>query len=344
MKETQIQWADDTVNPVMGCNGCELWPSPAELVRTLKDVLGQLPADECGKLEQIDELAKEWADAPLKDCLHGIVAALVPDTERQKETIRKVRSTFKCYAGQLSMNRGGIVKGYPRHFDRPEIFPGRVEKSSRSKDLRGLPRPEKPWLDGQPRMIFISDMGDALSRSISFEDLLEEIVLPVEAEAGRRHVWLWLSKRPNRMAEFAQWLQNFGGHWPTNLVAMTSVTSSKTVGRVQQLRKVSAMARGLSVEPLFEPVQLPLEGIDWVIVGGESGAKATPFHLEWARDIQRQCSEARVAFFCKQLGAKPVEAGCPLRLKNGHGGDWSEWPVDLRVREVPEKFKQLVGK
>lgn len=341
MKNTKIQWADDTVNPVIGCDGCELWPNRVELVRTIKDVLGQLPADECGELEQIDELAKEWADAPLKECLYGVVTALVPDINLRKETIKKVRLTFKCYAGQLVLNRGGSVKGYPDHFDHPTVFSGRVEKSTKWKDLKGQIRPEKPWLNGLPRMIFVSDMGDALSHSISFEDLLEEIVLPVETEAGSRHVWLWLSKRPNRMAEFARWLEARGGHWPANLVAMTSVTSSKTLGRVQQLRRVPALARGLSVEPLFEPVQLPLEGIDWVIVGGESGTGASLFDLEWARDIRRQCEEAGVAFFCKQLGANPVESGHP-RLKNRHGGDWDEWPLDLRVREVPDKFKHLV--
>jgi protein gp37 len=93
--------------------------------------------------------------------------------------------------------------------------------------------------------------------------------------------------------------------------------------------------RGLSVEPLWTPVTLPLEGIDWVICGGESGSSAEPFDLEWARDIREQCQQAGVAFFMKQLGRHPRESGMELQLRDAHGGEWDEWPADLRVREMP---------
>ncbi|CAN5361219.1 hypothetical protein BH09VER1_BH09VER1_53240 [soil metagenome] len=116
---------------------------------------------------------------------------------------------------------------------------------------------------------------------------------------------------------------------------MTSVTSTETVGRVEQLRKVRSRFRGLSVEPLWSLVKLPLDGIDHVIVGGESGSGAKPFQLEWARDIIRQCRQAGVAPFVKQLGAAPFEGDRRLKLRDSHGGDWNEWPADLRVREFP---------
>jgi protein gp37 len=90
--------------------------------------------------------------------------------------------------------------------------------------------------------------------------------------------------------------------------------------------------------------------LDWVVVGGESGPGARPFDLAWARSIIGQCREANVPVFCKQLGSRPFETGvgllddedpdaidvCPVRLKDRKGGDPSEWPADLRVREFPE--------
>ena len=81
-------------------------------------------------------------------------------------------------------------------------------------------------------------------------------------------------------------------------------------------------------------------GLDWVIVGGESGPQARPFDLEWARETIRQCKAAGVSVFVKQLGAHPVasKTNC-LRthypLVDSKGGNWDEWPVDLRIREFP---------
>lgn len=202
-------------------------------------------------------------------------------------------------------------------------------------DLRGSLRADKPWLNGLPRLIFLSDMSDLLSAAITFEYIRDEVVANVTSEKGQRHVWLWLTKRPHRMAKFSEWLEVQGIAWPDNLVAMTSVTSQQTVGRVEQLKKVRCRHRGLSVEPLRSEVDLPLRGIDWVIVGGESGAGAAPFELEWARGIRRQCRQAGAAFFLKQLGSCPVRGNERVELNDGHGGDWAEWPQDMRVREMP---------
>lgn len=263
--------------------------------------------------------------------------------------------TPACYAGILHTRRGedprnpdkGLNSGFARLFESPERFPGRMADAARYSDLRGITRPDSPWKDGLPRMIFVSDMGDALSREASFDYLYREIIEVVTSENGSRHIWQWLTKRPRRMAKFAKWLEKKGVPWPRNLVAMTSVTSSKRVGRIADLRDVPAAIRGLSVEPLEDPVKLDLKGIDWVICGGASGTGATAFDLAWARDLREQCRKAGVAFFMKQLGANPVENGRPLKLKDSHGGDWSEWPEDLNVREFPRAFHEwrssLVG-
>jgi protein gp37 len=126
------------------------------------------------------------------------------------------------------------------------------------------------------------------------------------------------------MAQFGDWVAGQGVAWPRNLVAMTTVSSQERLGRIEELRKVTSRLKGLSLEPLFGPVDLPLAGIDWVIVGGGSDVLAEPFHVEWALDIQARCSEASVAIFLKQLGRRPSYRGSPLELAKKHGGDWSK--------------------
>lgn len=277
--KTAIHWCDGTVNPVMGCDGCELW---------------------CAKRRS-------------------------------------------CYAALLHKRHGGKNTGYAIDFNRPERFSGRVAEAARLSDLRGLRRPHKPWLDGRPRMIFVSDMGDILSKSISFEYSEAEIIDNVTSPAGRRHRWLWLSKRPGRMAEFSTWLKDFGQDWPVNLWAGTSVTTAKTVAKLDDLLEVGDKwtRRFVSVEPQLENVDLRrhLPGLDWIIQGGESGNNARPFDVAWARDLRDQCKEAGVDYFLKQVGTRPVEDGKPLDLRDGHGADWSEWEEDLCVREVPAALK-----
>ncbi len=105
-----------------------------------------------------------------------------------------------------------------------------------------------------------------------------------------------------------------------------------------QLRRVNYRYRGLSIEPLWEGIEPDLEGIDWVIVGGESGGGARAFNFEWARYLRDRCQENDVAFSVKKLGARPVENGQPISLRDAHDGDWSEWPEVLRVREFPVEW------
>jgi len=289
-QHTPIEWCDSAVNPVMGCDGCELW---------------------------------------------------IPD-----------RGVKHCYAGTIHKIRAGNP-GYAEAFLQPKTFAGRAAKAARWSDLRGKARPDKPWLNGLPRLIFVSDMGDALSRDVPFEFLRDEVIGAARSEAGRRHVWMWLTKQPHRMAEFARWLANdanarfvagVGPVWPANLWAGTSLTEAKYKPRVRHLRDVPAAVRFLSVEPMIEDVgPLDLDGIALVIVGGESGPKARPCDVTWLLNVKRQCEAAAISFFCKQLGAVPRSlplhmgdgSGMRLRLSDKKGGAWQEWPDALRVREMP---------
>jgi hypothetical protein len=77
-------------------------------------------------------------------------------------------------------------------------------------------------------------------------------------------------------------------------------------------------------------------GVQWVIVGGESGPNARPFDQQWARDIMHQCRDAGVPFFMKQMGSSPYDQATVQIYRDKKGGDISEWPEDLQIRELPE--------
>jgi protein gp37 len=112
--------------------------------------------------------------------------------------------------------------------------------------------------------------------------------------------WQLLTKRSHRIAESLppDWGSGYSNVW-----LGTSVEDQRVINRVRELSAVPAVVRFLSVEPLLGPIRrLPLKGIDWIIVGGESGPNARPMEAEWVFDIRRQCRTAGVAFFFKQWG------------------------------------------
>ena len=208
-----------------------------------------------------------------------------------------VRQKAKCYAGLLGTFRAGH-NGYADKFESPKLYPGRLAEAAKWGPPTEREIVDKPWLLGLPRLIFISDMGDALSKSISFEYLNREIIENVNSPSGRRHIWLWLSKRPARMAEFGAWLTDHGVEWPDNLVAMTTVTEQRFSQRVQELGNVPSKLKGLSLEPLFGPVKLDLTQIDWVIVGGGRCVPRLMFTWRFTGEFfnasKSQCASASV--------------------------------------------------
>ena len=335
----------------MGCAGCELWPSKSKLLRELVEVIRSTPtppaADEVGTvlesitadLEHTSHIHFNRVDLTSQLASHfGLPSAV----RNQLEEV--IRAACKCYAGLLGAARPAHP-GYADRFEIPKLFPGRMAMASRWAPVSQSEVEAKPWLQGSPRMIFISDMGDALSTSVPFPFLKNEIIDAVTSDSGRRHLWLWLSKRPARMAEFGRWLLAQGVAWPENLVAMTTVTSQDTAGRVQELRSVPSRFKGLSCEPMFSELTLDLTGIDWVIAGGGSDIYAEPFHVEWALKLRGACRHAGSAFFFKQLGRNPVFQGSSLKLIDQHGGDWNEWPdAGWKIREMPAGFYSIKGR
>jgi protein gp37 len=238
-----------------------------------------------------------------------------------------------CYAGTLTDRRRG-AKGFPAEFEKPVLFPERLAPALRWRDLTGTKRPDKPWLDGLPRIIFLNDMGDTFTESLPIDWLAPHLPLL----AGSPHQWLVLTKRPKRMAEFSQ-----RHPLPPNVWPGASVTSAATVSRVDDLLEVrGGGVRWLSVEPLVSAVDFSAwlrpgaPQLGWLVVGGESGSSARPFDLEWAQALIGAGRAASVPVFIKQIGKRPRQGGEALKLKDAKGGDMAEWPTELRVRMMPK--------
>lgn len=255
--KSKIEYIDTTVNPVDGCDGCELWT-------------------------------------------HG--------------------KGGTCYAAIIHGRFTGRGKAYPKPFDTVVERPGRMIKAARMRTLIGTDRPGKPWLNGHKRFIFIGDMSDIFSEGVSFDYIRDEIIHHIESVNGCEHFWMILTKRPSRMMEFVLWLKELGELVPHNLILMTSVTSQHTMQRARIIRRIDAPWKGLSIEPILGPVYLDaadLEGISWVIAGGESGPKARPTHPNDVRRLREVCDDAGVPFFFKQWGE--YVPGKRYRIEDKHG-------------------------
>jgi len=147
----------------------------------------------------------------------------------------------------------------------------------------------------KPRMVFLCSMGDLFHPSVpvGFIRRVFEVM-----RACPQHVFQVLTKRSKRLRAMAGLLP-----WPENVWMGVTVENELETRRVADLQATPARVKFLSCEPLLEEIRaLPLAGIDWVIVGGESGPGARPMRPGWVRSIRRQCVEAGAAFYFKQWG------------------------------------------
>jgi protein gp37 len=178
-------------------------------------------------------------------------------------------------------------------------------------DLLSLPLTWKA-----PRMVFVNSMSDLFHEAVP--DAFIQRVFDVMRQA-HWHRFQVLTKRTDRLATLVHKLC-----WPTNVWQGVSVETAAQIARVAQLQKVPAAVRFLSLEPLLGPIPaLHFEGIDWVIVGGESGPQARVMQPAWVRGIRDQCARHGVAFFFKQWGGfSPKAKGRQL-----DGREWSELPI-----------------
>lgn len=251
--KTAIEYADSTVNPVMGCTGCEL----------------------------------------LKD---------------------------HCYARRLCARYAGL-KGWPKDFTKPEHFPGRLEKALKWKDLTGTKRPDKPWLDGMPRIVFVNDLSDGFCPGGVHPDVWLAPLLPyMETEP---HIWLLLTKWPGRMQDWFRGYNVSDSFW-----LGTTLLHQQDTWRLDELLQIRGGKKWMSAEPLLGSLDLDLvlfsdedgnglhnldwsDFIDFIAAGGETGPGARPTHPDDFRSLRDQCSAAQVAYFHKSNGAH-------LYTRDGH--------------------------
>lgn len=258
---------------------------------------------------------------------------------------------------------------------------------------------ETPASTPRRTRVFCASLADWLDDEVPIEWLADLLAL---IHATPNLDWLLLTKRPenfyrrveavwadNPRSVLGGWLHDWiftPGHDPENVWIGTSVEDQKRAEeRIRKLLEIPARIRFLSCEPLLGPLDLRFQvrpsandgrplwpcseaavfGIDWVIIGGESGPNAREFNVRWPLQIVAQCQARRVPVFVKQLGALVVDRndagfdgengrewpmdtetrdidsgyqGAPVRvlLRNRKGGDPAEWPEDLRIREFPE--------
>lgn len=183
-------------------------------------------------------------------------------------------------------------------------------------DLMELPLSWK-----KPRVVFVNSMSDLFHDEVP-TSYIENVFAVMERAS--QHTFQVLTKRSARLLELAPRLP-----WPRNIWMGVSVEDQSCYGRITGLRSVPAAVRFLSLEPLLEQVpELPLGGIHWVIVGGESGHRPRPLDEAWVKDVRDQCRSAEIPFFFKQWGGRnKKKAG---RLLEGR--TWDEMPEGLQVR------------
>jgi protein gp37 len=238
-----------------------------------------------------------------------------------------------CYA--INVAHRGLT---PAHQGLTIKRPG--ERPDWTGEVRQVPdRLHSPLLWRKPRRIFVDSMSDLFHPEVPVEYIEEVLAV---AAASPRHTYQILTKRPQRMREVLDAPMRGGmvagaaqqrglthmleripmsEWWPLRNVWLgTSIESDRYAFRADHLRATPAAVRFLSLEPLLGPLpSLDLTGIDWVIIGGESGPGARPMHPEWVRDIRDRCVEAGVAFFFKQWGAWAPTGPT----------SWSWWPDEV---------------
>lgn len=249
-----------------------------------------------------------------------------------------------CYAATLCKRWAG-KGGWPMAFDQPEYFQGRLEQAINWRDLTGTDRPDKPWLNGYPRLVFLNDLSDTF---ISDPDPVEWLTPHIPRMAASPHIWLFLTKRPHEMYNYFKAL----GYVPENFWLGTSVTKPEVAARAEYLLKIRSFASDarlwISGEPLLGDIVRAFTPamsahLAWMVAGGESGTNARPCHPNWARALREWSLCWGIPFFWKQWGewlpvyedewdAKGLSNGLYDRVGKNQAGrlldgrEWSEVP------------------
>jgi protein gp37 len=206
--------------------------------------------------------------------------------------------------------------------------------SERFRDVPGHPfengfdltiRPERllqPLSWKKPRMIFVNSMSDLFHKAVPKEHIAKVFDTMEQADW---HIYQVLTKRSSLLQKFIN--ERYKARCaPAHMWFGVSIENRQATSRITHLQKANAGVRFLSVEPLIGPVgTLDLAGIDWVIVGGESGPHARRMDTRWVVDVRNQCLKAEVAFFFRQWGGRSPKSGGRLL----EGKEWNQFPMTL---------------
>ncbi|WP_324740239.1 phage Gp37/Gp68 family protein [Tsuneonella sp. CC-YZS046] len=241
-----------------------------------------------------DGSAIEWTDAtwnPITGCT------------------KITRGCDNCYAARFSERFRG-VPGHP--FENGFDLTLRPERLAQPRSWR------------RPRMIFVNSMSDLFHKEVP-RPFIDQVFDTME-EADW-HVFQVLTKRSSLMRNYLR-RRYLDRSPPSHMWFGVSVENASARSRIEHLRQAPAAVRFLSVEPLIGAVgELQLDGIHWVIAGGESGPGARPMNIEWARQVRDECERQKVAFFFKQWGGfRPKSGGREL-----DGREWNEMPLTFKA-------------
>ena len=187
---------------------------------------------------------------------------------------------------------------------------------------------------GEPRKVFCASMADVFEDHDELEPWRQRLWQLIE-QTPMLH-WQLLTKRPENVAAMVPWREQ----WPANVWIGTSIENSRHTFRAEILAELPAPVRFISAEPLLgslflngKPNRRPLslEGLDWVIVGGESGPRFRRVDVEWIRELRDACVEADVPFFYKQAGGRTPKAGG----RELDGRTWDEFPTPATRTPAP---------
>ena len=198
-------------------------------------------------------------------------------------------------------------------------------------DLRLVPEKlEAPLKWRAPKRIFVNSMSDLFLETVPTQYIarIGEVM-----EAAHWHTFQVLTKRHERMCALLNGQLRRLGSLPNAWWGVSVEDREYGLPRIDVLRRTNAAIRFLSIEPLLESLgELDLSGIDWVIVGGESGTRPRPISPDWVREIRDQCQAAGVPFFFKQWGGRsPKQSG---RILDGR--EWNEMPPILSREQTPQ--------
>lgn len=219
----------------------------------------------------------------------------------------KISSGCKnCYAEKMSFRLKSMgVKKYERGFDlslHPKVL-------------------DEPYKWKSSRVVFVNSMSDLFHEEMPF-DYIQKVFKVMNDNS--HHIFQVLTKRADVLAKYSDQL-----NWSDNIWMGVTVESNEYVNRIELLRDIPAGIKFLSLEPLLSAIPgLMLNGIDWVIVGGESGTNSRPIKKEWVQEILEKCQKSEVPFFFKQWGGMN-------KKKNGRmlDGDFYD--------EMPKKIKEI---